>query len=171
MRLIFINFLLFLSAFGENFDFNSIKSDFVQTITSPEGALVKYEGSFYAKKPNQALWQYKKPIDKSIYYLHEDITIIEPQLEQVIKSKVTNIPDIPSLLKNSKKDHEGNTYTMFDDTKYIIKFKDKKLSKIEYIDKLENSVNITFTNPEFDTIIDNDIFHYHIPSNYDIVRD
>lgn len=170
MRLIFINFLLFFSAFGQNLDFNTIKSNFIQTIISPEGSKLKYEGNFYAKKPNLALWNYTKPMEKSIYYLKENVIIVEPELEQAIMSKIKNIPDIPSLLKKAKKDKDGNFYTMFDDTKFTIKLKNKTLDQIEYKDKLDNSVNITFINPHVDVNIDNNIFKYTIPNGYDIIR-
>jgi outer membrane lipoprotein carrier protein len=56
------------------------------------------------------------------------------------------------------------------DVKYNLFTKDNKINKIEYKDALENSVTITFSNVKQNTQIDDDLFKFLPPENYDIIR-
>ncbi|PID47369.1 MAG: outer membrane lipoprotein chaperone LolA [Proteobacteria bacterium] len=170
MRLILLVFILFLHVNAKNLDFDSISSDFTQTITSPEGSKIKYEGTFYAKKPYLALWHYTKPIEKSIYISNKDVLVVEPELDQVIVSKMENMPNISSILKNAKKISKNLYQTSFEDVVYNILVKNDKPESISYMDKLENKVSIDFSKTKINIKLKDNLFLYQIPKGYDIIR-
>ena len=84
-------------------DLNSYQARFTQTIMNTEASRLTYEGTFSAKKPHYALWVYTKPLPKSVYLLDDEITIIEPELEQVIRQKTAQTFLFLSFLTTRKK--------------------------------------------------------------------
>ncbi len=168
MKKLLLLFLITGFAFG--FDYFSIKSDFTQTITSPEGQVLHYSGKFYAKKPYSALWEYEKPVKKFVYFENKTIKIVEPELEQVIISNLSKSPNISELLKKAKKIKNDLYEAKYEDTIYHIFTKNDIPKKINYKDKLDNQTNIIFSNTKIDINLDNKIFNFKIPADYDILR-
>ncbi len=170
LKKILLFFTIVVSIFaGSIADIHSIKTDFIQNITNEENQTISYSGKFYAISNSKALWIYKKPIKKFLYFLNKKVIIIEPELEQVIFSKLEKLPKILNILKSAKKENGiyiasccNNTYKIFT--------KDDKINKITYKDKVGNSVEIKFYNQETNLILDDKIFHYTIPEDYDILQ-
>jgi len=154
-------------------DFKNLKTfeaSFVQTITNSSGNEAKYKGSIYIKEPNKIKWQYKDPIKKSVYMKKYTVTIIEPELEQVIITKLDKEINILNLLKNSKK-ISNNIYTSdFNNIQYRLTLKNKKLQQISYQDELENNVVISFKNVKQNQKINNKIFKFTIPLEFDVIK-
>ncbi len=169
MRLIFSIFFSFLYLFGQNLDFSSIETDFSQSITSPEGSVIKYKGKFFAKKPNYVLWRYTYPMDKSIYFKEDKVMIVESELEQVIISKLPNTPNIQNLLAKAKKVSKNTYIASYQDTKYTIGIKNNKPSFISYKDKIDNKVKIIFSNTKTNLELKKSLFTFKIPKDYDII--
>lgn len=170
MRLIFYIFALFTYSFAQEFNFNSIKSDFVQTITSPENSSIIYEGQFFAKKPDFALWQYYKPTIKSIYIKDKEILIAEPELEQVIISKLEKSPNISAILNSATKVSNNLYKATYEETIYHIEMQNNLPKKITYQDKLDNNVTLLFKNPKINITLDKNLFKFQIPTHYDIIQ-
>ncbi len=165
-----ILFLFFLSTLlFAGFNITSIKSDFTQTITNEQNQTIVYYGKFYARDDNNALWIYKKPIKKLLYFLQGKVIIIEPDLEQAIFSKLKNIPKILNILKNAKQKN-GKLIAVCCNNTYSITIKDNNIKTVKYIDKVGNKVTIKFYNEDTNLILDNDIFKYKIPEGYDILK-
>jgi len=163
---LFITGFLFLYA---SFDIQSIKADFVQTITNEQNSTIKYSGKFYARNDNKALWIYQKPIRKKLYFLNGQVVIIEPELEQAIFSKAKKLPKILDILKTAEK--KGNKLiAKCCDTFYTIIIKNHKIMSVSYKDKIGNNVKIIFSNEDTNLIIDDEIFRYNIPKDYDILN-
>ena len=59
----------------------------------------------------------------------------------------------------------------FNEVKYTIQFDGEKISSISYLDELENSIVITFTNQEQNQKLNPSIFKAIIPLNFDIIQD
>ena len=150
-------------------DIHSIKTDFTQNITNEENQTISYSGKFYATSEGKALWIYNKPIKKLLYFLNGKVVIIEPELEQVIFSKLQKFPKILNILKSAKKEN-GVYIASCCDNRYKIFAQGEKISKITYKDKVGNSVVIKFNNQETNLILDDKIFHYTIPEGYDILK-
>ncbi len=151
------------------FDFDTISSDFNQTITNEENSKIVYKGSFYATTKAKALWIYKSPIDKKIYFSQNQVVIVEPELEQVIITNLQNTPNLTEILKSAKKVNVNTYETTYEDIKYIIHVKDNKIKRISYSDRLENRVTIELFNQTINIFLDDSLFKATIPNGFDIL--
>jgi outer membrane lipoprotein carrier protein len=149
----------------------SISSDFIQEIVNVDNNKIVYRGKMYAKKHhNRTVWIYKEPITKYIYYKDGEIVIIEPDLEQATFAKLDNVPNILSLLKSSKRISKDKLVTKFNGNSYTIRVRGSKILRLEYLDEMQNRVDISFKNQIINKKIDNSKFIYSIPSEYDILE-
>ncbi|PIF04843.1 MAG: cell envelope biogenesis protein LolA [Arcobacter sp.] len=171
----FKNILIFLlllnTLYASEFDkITTFEATFTQTITNSSGNIVIYKGTLHIKKPNKIKWQYKTPIEKFVYIKRYTVTIIEPELEQAIITKLDKEINIFKLLKNAKK-IAGNTYlSNFNNINYTLVFKNNKLHKIIYKDEIENDIVLLFTNVLQNHKIDEKIFKFFIPLEFDIIK-
>lgn len=154
-------------------DFKHIKTfeaSFTQTITNPSGNIVIYTGLIHIQEPNQIKWQYKNPIEKLVYINNNSVTIIEPELEQAIITRLDKEINIFNLLQNAKLVSNNTYISHFNNVDYSLKLKDKKLSQISYKDEIENDVIISFKNVQQNHVIDKQIFKFFIPFEFDIIK-
>ena len=165
--LLFCSTLSFASI--ENID--TFKADFIQTITDDKNVSLKYSGNLIAKKPQSALWNYIKPIEKNVYINKYSITIVEPEIEQVIIRKIETNFDFFMMMKNATKIDKDRYIANYKNTKFIISTKDKLIESISYKDEFENNVKIFFKNQKQGIKIDNDIFKAKYPLDFDIIID
>jgi outer membrane lipoprotein carrier protein len=165
--LLFFSIFSFLSA--DPLEFNTIQSSFTQTIRNETNKTIRYTGSFYATKDAKALWIYKTPIEKKIYFNHNQVVIIEPDLEQAIITTLEKNPNIASILKHAKKVKNSLFEATFDETTYQIHTQNNVIKSIDYRDKLENKVSITLTHQTKNAFLDDILFEPSIPSGYDII--
>lgn len=162
--------LILLCGYGfAAFDFSSITADFTQTVTSEE-ASVNYEGNFYARDDNRALWIYAKPTPKKIYFDSDKVVVVEDELEQAVISKLENTPNITKLLKSAKRIKDTLYKTEFDDVEYLVTTDGDLPKRIDYQDKLGNKIKIVFQNVKKDVTIDEATLTPIIPSFYDVIR-
>ena len=96
----------------------------------------------------------------------------EPELEQAIFTELESEINIIKLLNSSKKIDNNSYKANIEDVDYIIKTSpsDDKIQFINYKDKLENKVEIKFSNVIQNGEITDDIFKFVIPDHYDIIR-
>lgn len=151
-------------------DIFSYKANFVQSIVNPSGSEVLYKGSLYIKKPSYIKWIYNSPVEKVVYIKNDKVTILEPELEQVILTTLDKEIDILNLLKKSKKISKNQYEAKYNNTLYNITIIDDKLTKISYEDELENSITINFDTIEQNIKLPDYIFLCDIPYEYDIIR-
>ena len=80
--------------------------------------------------------------------------------------------NIIKLLNSSKKVNDNSYITKIEDIDYLIKTSkdDDKINFIKYKDKLENDVEIKFSNVVQNGEIADGIFKFTVPSNYDVIR-
>ena len=170
-----IAFMLFcVSSIASNDirDLDSFKASFVQVITSNSQNKIEYKGEVFIKKSGKILWKYKTPVVKNVYINNDFAIVDEPELEQAIYTQLQSEINIIKLLNGSKKVNENSYTTNIDDVDYLIKTSkdDNKISYIKYKDKLENDVEIKFTNVAQNGEIQDEIFKFVVPSNYDVIR-
>ena len=153
-------------------DLDSFKASFVQVITSNSQNKIEYKGDVFIKKSGKILWKYKTPVVKNVYINNDYAVVDEPELEQAIYTKLESEINIIKLLNNSKKVNENSYTTNIDDVDYLIKTSkdDNKISYIKYKDKLENDVEIKFSSVVQNGDIQDEMFKFTPPSNYDIIR-
>lgn len=151
-------------------DLDSFNAKFVQTITDDSGKTIRYHGELWAAKPQNALWVYLKPIQKSVYVNSQKVTVIEPAIEQVTLRTLENEIDFLSIVQKAKKvDNEKYTATVKGQT-YTVTFKNDLLNSISYTDGFDNKVTIQFINPSQNKPIDATRFKALIPADFDIIK-
>ncbi len=171
-----MRYLLFLtviinSLFANPLEFKTFSSDFTQKITNENNSTIDYKGTFYATSDSKALWIYKFPVKKSIYFKKERVLIIEPELEQVIITTLKKSPNLAEIIKEAKKIKENEFEATFNDTIYHITVKNDQIVNIKYTDKLGNRVKISLSNQKKDAPLRETLFKPVIPKDYDIISE
>lgn len=171
VRFLPLLFLLSLTLFASPKDLNSFNSKFIQTIIDDSNKKIVYSGELWASKPQNALWVYQKPIQKSVYVNGSKITVIEPQIEQVTMRTLDDEIDFLQIIQKAKKvDEEKYSATVKGQT-YAVQFKNALLVSISYKDGYDNRVTIQFTNPVQNKTIEAGRFKPAIPEGFDIIKD
>ena len=152
-------------------DLESFEANFTQVITNPNGKQIVYQGMLYAIKNNVAVLNYNKPIKKIIYYIHNEVMIVEPELEQVVVTKMQDNQNLLSILNKSQEIEKNHFIADCCGAKYHIYFQENLgIQKIEYQDRLGNFSVINFTKQKLNQKIDDKLFHPDIPEEFDIIR-
>ena len=153
-------------------DLDTFKASFFQVITSNSTNKIEYTGDVFIKKSGKILWKYKTPVIKNVYINNDFAIVDEPELEQAIFTQLESEINIIKLLNSSKKVNENSYITNIEDVDYLIKTSqsDNKINYIKYKDKLENDVEIKFSNVVQNGEISDQIFKFTVPENYDVIR-
>jgi len=170
MRYIFLLSVFASLGFSSITDMKTFEADFIQKITDDKKKTLKYTGHIKASKPAYALWEYKSPINKTIYIEFDKITIIEPELEQAIIKYINEDFDFFSMIKNAKKIGKDTYKARFKQTNFFIKTKNNKIKSISYVDELDNNVEIIFDSVSQNIDINKKDFLPKIPLGYDILN-
>ena len=150
---------------------NSFKADFVQNVTDDKNTTLSYSGHIQAQKPQDALWNYTSPITKDVYISSFDITIIEPEIEQVIIRKIKSNFDFFMMIQNAIQINPTTYRANYKKANFTIKIEEKLIKSIAYKDEFENDVLISFKNQEQNIKIDGNVFIATFPEDFDVVRD
>ena len=173
-KLIISSMLLLSVCFASNDikNLDTFKASFTQKIVSTSDNIIEYKGDVFIKKSGKILWQYKTPVVKNVYINDSFAVVDEPELEQAIFTQLESEINIIKLLNSSQKVDNNSYTTNIDDTDYMIKTSksDDKIEFINYKDKLENKVEIKFSNVVQNGEIADGIFKFTVPSNYDVIR-
>lgn len=167
LLMLFFTSLLFAKI--ENF--KTIQSDFIQKVTNDQNKTIVYDGTFYATQDKKALWIYEKPVAKKIYFNGNKVLIVEPELEQVIVTTLESTPNITLLLQEAKEITPNKYSAKFMDTVYNIDATPHAINKVTYRDKLDNLIEIVFSNQSTNLFLDDELFRATIPKGYDIVHE
>ncbi len=171
MRHIFILIFFFTSGVA-SFDFiNSFESDFTQTLTDEKNKTLTYKGHLIAQKPQNAMWSYTLPVKKNVYISSYSVTIVEPEIEQVILKKIESNFDFFTMIKNAKKIKENVYIAKYKESEFIITKNGVLVESISYIDEFENKIKIVFENQKQNQKINEQLFIPQFPPEYDIVSD
>ena len=153
--------------FAGGIEFNTLSANFSQTVQSDD-AKISYGGDFSATKEH-AVWHYKTPTIKNIFFSFTKVVVIEPELEQAIITNIKETPNLTAILANAKPNKNGVYEASFDDVKYLIELKGDLPSKISYTDKMDNKVVINLSNVRKNAPVNEAIFKPAIPKNYDMI--
>ena len=150
------------------YEIKSFSANFIQKIQT-QNSYIQYKGECYITQ-NNALWNYNFPNKKQILINKKEAIIIEHDLEQVIYSKLDDIPDLNNILKNTKQINSNLMQAKYKNTLYDIFLENNIIKKISYKDELDNQVFIEFYNQKQNEKINNEIFKAKIPKNYDLIN-
>ena len=171
MKRLFIPIFCSTLSFAALNDIYSFKADFTQNVTDDKNTTLRYEGSVQAKKPQDALWSYSKPIRKDVFIDRFKVAIVEPELEQVIIKKIESTFDFFKMISNAKKINESTYEAHYKDSKFLIKTDANSIQSIAYKDEFENDVVIAFKNQKQNIEIDESVFIAEYPPHYDVIGD
>ncbi|MBD3823074.1 MAG: outer-membrane lipoprotein carrier protein LolA [Epsilonproteobacteria bacterium] len=171
MRSILLAFLLLSNSHANLSDINSFEADFEQVVKDDKDKVIGYKGTVIATKPQNALWNYTIPVDKMVYINSVNVTIIEPEIEQVMIKKIESDFNLFEMISHAKKSGPNSYVAQYHDSKFTIIVEKEKLKSIHYKDEFENSVDIYFYNQKQNQPIDAKRFTPAIPVNYDILKD
>lgn len=171
MKLLISSFLFLFTLFGNDLkDITSYEASFTQTIVNSSNKEIIYNGYLYIQQPSSIVWKYTDPIEKNVYIVNTKVTIIEPDLEQVIISKIEKEVNILELIKNASKIKKHTYLSSINGRDYKLTIIDNVLQQINYKDEVDNNITIRFTNSKQNHFIDKKIFQISIPYEYDIIR-
>jgi outer membrane lipoprotein carrier protein len=165
--------ILFCStlSFASIENINTFKADFIQSVTDDKNVSLIYNGNIVAKKPQNAVWNYVKPIEKNVYINRYSITIVEPEIEQVIIRKIETNFDFFMMIKNARKIDNNKYIANYKKTKFIISTNKSLISSISYKDEFENNIKIIFKNQQQNIDIEDEVFKAKYPLDFDIIID
>jgi len=150
---------------------DSFEANFEQSVMNEKQDVIRYFGHVLATKPQYALWQYSKPVEKEIYITKQNVTIIEPEIEQVIIRRIQNNFNFFKMIEDAKEIKKDIYITQIKGIEYTIKLNKNLIKSISYKDEFENSIIISFTQQIQNSKIDRMVFTPKIPLEYDIIRD
>jgi outer membrane lipoprotein carrier protein len=171
MRIFILTLLSALILFGAPKDIGSFHSSFSQTIVDEHKKKLVYTGELWASKPQNALWVYTKPIQKSVYINSKRLTLIEPAIEQATVRTLNDEIDFLEIIKKAKPLSTSRYSAAVNNQTYQIDFSNDTLTSISYTDTYENHVIIKFLNPVTNKPIDASRFKPVIPEGFDIIKD
>lgn len=152
-------------------DINSFHSTFTQTIIDEHKKKIVYTGELWASKPQNALWMYLKPIQKSVYINGSRLTLIEPVIEQATIRTLNDEIDFLEIIKKAKPIDASHYSATVNNQSYTIEFFNNSLTSINYIDSYDNQIIIKFLNPVINQPIETSRFKAVIPQGFDILKD
>lgn len=167
VSLVLIHTVVFANDFKE---MKTFEASFTQKITNPSGNEVDYHGLIFIKEPNKIKWQYNDPIEKFVYIKKYTVTIIEPELEQIIVTNLNKEINIINLLKTAEKISNEEYKSNYNSIDYFLTLTNNQLQKISYKDEIDNDVVILFSDVKQDEQIDDKEFKFMIPDYYDVIK-
>ncbi|MBN2816935.1 MAG: outer-membrane lipoprotein carrier protein LolA [Campylobacterales bacterium] len=171
MRYTLLLTLFFSLAFSDITKLNSFEAEFIQTITDEKGKELSYSGKLKAKKPQFAFWSYETPIEKRVYIEKGRITIVEPEIEQVIVRNIRSDFDFFSLIQNAKKISQNRYTAEFEGSKVNIEIHNSLISTLHYKDKFDNDVTIHFQKQKENSRLASELFEADYPREYDLITE
>lgn len=171
MKFFLLIALVGVELFASFDNITSFEAEFTQSITDDKNKTLVYVGKIVALKPQNARWSYFKPVKKEVYINNFEVTIVEPEIEQVIIKKLESNFDFFKIMSRAKEVGK-NTYTAnYRDSKFTIIKNNTLIESISYLDEFENMIKITFKNQKQNQEIDIKNFAPVYPLDFDIIRD
>jgi len=171
MKYLFLISLIITQIFASFDSITSFKANFIQSVTDEKNKVLTYSGHLLTSKPQNALWSYTEPVKKDIYVNSHQVTIVEPEIEQVIVRKIELSLDFFSMIKNAKHIDENTYEATYKETKFTINTKENIIESINYVDEFDNKVKILFSNQKQNEKIDLEEFRPKFPLDFDVIRD
>ncbi|MBE0514698.1 LolA-like outer membrane lipoprotein chaperone [Sulfurimonas sp.] len=152
-------------------ELTSFEADFSQSITDEKEKVLTYHGRIVALKPQNARWSYIEPIKKDVFINDFQVTIVEPEIEQVIIKRIESNFDFFKIVSSAKKIDQNTYVAFYRETKFTIVKNGDFIESISYLDEFENRVKITFENQKQNHTIKKSIFIPKYPIEFDIIKD
>jgi len=173
MRKLLLITLISMQLFGSMAleDVTSFEADFTQSITDEKDKVLTYNGHIIALKPQNARWSYVKPVKKDVFINDFEVTIVEPEIEQVIIKRLESNFDFFKIISNAKKIGQNTYVAYYRDSKFTIVKKGALIESISYLDEFENRVKIIFENQKQNHTVERSAFIPKYSIEFDVIKD
>ena len=150
----------------------SFHARFVQTVTSPDKSVIRYEGKVLLNRPAHVKWIYRKPTPKEVCSDGRDVLVVDHDLEQVSRYRLRKGFSLAEVLQHAKpiKPHiytaryKGKTYTVRTDAK-------GRVDSVAFIDDADNTVQLLFhTIGTSQKAISEKKMRCNYPRTYDVIE-
>jgi len=185
--LIALSSILFVSLHASVTLPSSFSTDFQQTITKDNGKTINYKGSVYFKDLVEEIaddsgieqsytrslfkWNYTYPSKKEVCTDGIQLIVVDHDLEQVANYLVDESIDLKAILSVAKKISSNDYKATYKDVEYLITLdSNSQLSKIVYVDNLENNVKILFSNMNYNQTLESKLLECIAPKEYDVIK-
>ena len=169
----------------------SLSAQFIQTISDAQGA--PYEtssGVFSVAEPNRVRWQVIQPMAQEIITDGDRVWVYDPDLQQVIvqsyDSNMATSPaglfsgDVQQLSRDYQIDYKANQSAL---ESYIlipkapggfyqrlqIDFIKQKPVALQFIDSLEQTIRIEFSEVQINLELTDSLFVFEVPPDVDVI--
>jgi outer membrane lipoprotein carrier protein len=167
---------------------DNFKTSFVQTITNDKGKVIKYDGNVVFKNMKENIsnldgsvqsfnrslfkWDYTSPTKKEVCTDGVQLIVVDHDLEQVSNYMVDEGINLEAILNVAQKITNNSYKASYNDTEYIITLdNNQQLSKIVYVDGMDNGVKIMFNNMRYNQAsFDITLLECDAPTEYDIIE-
>ena len=167
---------------------DNFKTDFIQTITNDNAKVIKYTGNVVFKNMKEKInnmdgstqsfsrslfkWSYLSPTKKEVCTDGVQLIVVDHDLEQVSNYMVDEGINLEAILNVAKKITNNTYQASYKETEYIITLDNtQQLSKIVYVDGLDNGVKIIFNNMRYnEALFDVKLLECDTPEEYDIIE-
>jgi len=167
---------------------NNFETDFQQSITNDKGKVIKYNGNVLFQNTKESFfnssgaeqnysnslfkWNYSSPTKKEVCTDGVQLVVVDHDLEQISNYVVDEGINLEAILKVAQKITNVDYKATYKETEYIITLdKNEQLSKIVYVDNLDNGVKIIFNNMTYNsTSFDATKLECQAPKGYDIIE-
>lgn len=166
----FLSLIFASGCFALTLDYETFEANFVQTIKNKSGKKIEYAGKLIAKKPSRALWEYQKPVKKTVYIKDESVVIYEPELAQAKYLKKKGNISLDAILKNAKPEGKDEYSAKDGDITYRFRVSDNMIERLSYRDSLENDTEIVFSNRKKNISVKSDAFDFKPSADIDIIK-
>jgi len=187
MKLLLLLSTLFISLSASITLPSNFITDFQQTITNDHGKVINYKGKVYFQDLVEAIaddsgveqsytrslfkWNYTAPSKKEVCTDGIQLTVVDHDLEQVANYLVDEGIDLKAILSVAKKISANDYQASYKDLEYLITLDTKKqLSKIVYVDNLDNRVKILFSDMKYNGIMNSNLLECTAPKEYDRIK-
>jgi outer membrane lipoprotein carrier protein len=166
---------------------SSFSTNFQQIITNDQGKVINYKGHIYFQDLVETLaddlgkeqsytrslfkWNYLSPSKKEVCTDGFQLTVVDHDLEQIANYLVDENINLKEILSVAKEITTTDYKATYKDIEYLITLDSKRqLLKIIYVDNLENSVKILFSNMSYNKTINRRLLECTAPKEYDVIK-
>ena len=166
---------------------SSFSTNFKQIITNDQGKVIDYRGKIYFQDLVEAIaddsgreqsytrslfkWNYTYPSKKEVCSDGIQLIVVDHDLEQVANYLVDENIDLKAILSVAKKITTTDYKATYKEVEYLITLDSKgQLFKILYVDNLENSVKILFSDMKYNQPLESKILECTAPKEYDVIK-
>jgi len=167
----------------------TLKAGFEQSILdSQHRSATRTQGTFYLKRPGRFRWDYSEPEQQQIIADGSSIWLLEPDLKQVsVQGQESALQGTPAMLLVTDDPVEthfevidiGRSQNLFwveliprkEESQFIrilLAFKDNQLKRMEMTDQFGQISRIQFYDVEQNLKLDDQLFVYERPNDFDL---